>query len=311
MVDPDLELVACGSSSLSMPTFGAWEQTVLTHTYDLVDYISLHVYYTDREGDTGSFLASAVDMDRFIEGVVATADFVRARDRHGKQMHLSFDEWNVSYRREPGVEVMPESEITRDWAEHPPIGEGDYDVTEAVVVGTMLNSLLRHGDRVKIANQAQLVNLLGLIRTQEGGPAWRQTVFFPFAAMAHAAAGEILRVAVTSDRYASKTYGDVDVVDVSATWDEEHGVVALFLANRSLTEHAEVAVVLRGLQPERIESAQVLTTPDGADRFSANTVDDHPVALVPWDGTRIEDAELKATLPALSWAVVRVKVSRT
>ena len=75
-----------------------------------------------------------------------------------------------------------------------------YDVTDAVVVGTLLNSLLRHGDRVKIANQAQLVNLLGLIRTQENGPAWRQSIFFPFAAMANTAKGEIFRAAVASDR---------------------------------------------------------------------------------------------------------------
>jgi alpha-L-arabinofuranosidase len=310
MIDADLELVACGSSNISMPTFGAWEQTVLTHTYDLVDYISLHVYYSDREGDVGSFLDSAVDMDRFIEGVVATADFVRARDRHSKPMYLSFDEWNVSYRHDADRPVVTEAEITRNWDEHPPIGEGDYDVTEAVVVGTMLNSLLRHGDRVKIANQAQLVNLLGLIRTEEGGPAWRQTIFFPFAAMAHAAAGQILQLAVTSDRYGSKSYGDVDLVDASATWDEEHDVVALFLANRSLDEPADVAVTLRGLKPDRIESARVLATPEGSDRFRANTATSSPVGLAPWDSARIEDGSLQVTLPALSWAVLQVRTSR-
>nr|WP_294692595.1 alpha-N-arabinofuranosidase [uncultured Friedmanniella sp.] len=311
MIDDDLELVVCGSSNLSMPTFGAWEQTVLTHTYELVDYISAHVYYSDRDGDVGSFLASAVDMDRFIEGVVATADFVRARDRHTKPMYISFDEWNVAYRHDPGEPTISRSEITRSWDEHPPIGEGDYDVTEAVVVGTLLNSLLRHGDRVKIANQAQLVNLLGLIRTQEGGPAWRQTIFFPFAAMANTAAGEILRLSVTSDRYASARYGDADLVDASATWDEENGAMALFLANRSLDEPADVSVVLRGLQPERVASARVLTTPDGSDRFAANTVDASPVGLTDWDGVRIEDGQLQVRLPALSWAVVSVAVSRT
>jgi alpha-N-arabinofuranosidase len=294
-----------------MPTFGAWEQTVLTHTYELVDYISLHVYYNDSTGDVGSFLASAADMDRFIEGVVATADFVRARDRHSKTMYLSFDEWNATYRHDPDAPTVPRSEITRTWAEHPPIGEGDYDVTEAVVVGTMLNSLLRHGDRVKIANQAQLVNLLGLIRTQEGGPAWRQTIFFPFAAMANTAVGEILRLSVTSDRYATGAYGEVDLVDASATWDEEHDVVALFLANRSLDEPADVAVALRGLQPERVASARVLTTPDDADRFAANTAEAQPVGLTSLDGARIQDGQLEVRLPALSWAVVEVQASRS
>ncbi|GAA1430633.1 alpha-N-arabinofuranosidase [Microlunatus lacustris] len=309
MLDDDLELVACGSSNLSMPTFGAWEQTVLTHTYDLVDYISLHVYYSDSDGDVHSFLASAVDMDRFIEAVVATADFVRARDRHTKTMYLSFDEWNVTYRHDPADPVISEAEITRSWDEHPPIGEGDYDVTEAVVVGTLLNSLLRHGDRVKIANQAQLVNLLGMIRTVEGGPAWRQTIFFPFAAMAAAARGEILRLAVTSDRYPSARYGEADLVDATGTWDAGSGRLALFLANRSLEESADVTVALHGLTPGEVVSSRVLAAPEGGDRFSANTATASPVGLVDWDGVRIEDGGLAVRLPALSWAVVEVAVT--
>ena len=308
MVDSRLELVACGSSNLSMPTFGAWEETVLGHTYALVDYISLHVYYSDRDGDVESFLASAVDMDRFIEGVVATADAVRARGHHEKYIDLSFDEWNVAYRRDQ-TEKPTEAEITRNWDEHPPIGEGDFDVTEAVVVGTMLNSLLRHGDRVKIANQAQLVNLLGLIRTEEGGPAWRQTIFFPFAAMANTAKGQILRAAVKSDRSTSARYGDADVVDVAATWDDQNGSVSLFLANRGLTESADVSVALRGLRADGIGSARVLTVPDGADRFAANTAHEQPVGLVDLDGARIEDGSLALTLPALCWAVITVDVS--
>ncbi|GAA1831699.1 alpha-N-arabinofuranosidase [Microlunatus capsulatus] len=309
MVDDDLELVACGSSNLSMPTFGAWEETVLTHTYDLVDYISLHVYYSDRDGDAESFLASAVDMDRFIEAVVATADFVRARDRHTKTMYLSFDEWNVTYRHDPARPAVPEAEITRGWDEHPPIGEGDFDVTEGVVVGTLLSSLLRHGDRVKIANQAQLVNLLGMIRTQEGGPAWRQTVFFPFAAMAAAAAGEILRLAVTSDRATTARYGEADLVDVSGTWDAGSGRLALFLANRSLAEDAEVDVALRGLVPGEVLSARVLAAPEGGDRFSVNSAEAQPVGLVDWDGASVVDGGLAVRLPALSWAVVEIAVT--
>ena len=81
-----------------MPTFGEWERVVLTHTYDDVDYISCHAYYEEKDGDLGSFLASAVDMDRFIETVVATADHVKAREAAAtKTINISFDEWNVWY----------------------------------------------------------------------------------------------------------------------------------------------------------------------------------------------------------------------
>ncbi|MEO2098818.1 MAG: alpha-L-arabinofuranosidase, partial [Brachybacterium sp.] len=71
--DPELELIACGSSSSQMETFAAWENTVLTESYDLVDMISAHAYYSEKDGDQASFLASADDMDHFIDSVVATA----------------------------------------------------------------------------------------------------------------------------------------------------------------------------------------------------------------------------------------------
>lgn len=76
MVDPSLELVACGSSGSSMPTFGTWEATVLEETYDLVDHISCHAYYEEKDGDLAGFLACASDMEHFISTVVSTADQV-------------------------------------------------------------------------------------------------------------------------------------------------------------------------------------------------------------------------------------------
>lgn len=96
-IDPSVQLVACGSSSRAMPTFAAWEATVLAETYDLVDYVSLHAYYEETDGDRDSFLASAVDMESFIESVVATCDHVGARLKSSKKINLSFDEWNVWY----------------------------------------------------------------------------------------------------------------------------------------------------------------------------------------------------------------------
>ena len=91
-----------------MPTFGAWEDEVLTQCYDEVDYVSLHVYYAESDGDTASYLASAVDMDHFIESVIATADAVKARGRHTKSINLSFDEWNVTHPRERGGDDLAE-----------------------------------------------------------------------------------------------------------------------------------------------------------------------------------------------------------
>src|SRR5690606_23460532 len=89
LVDPSIELVACGSSNRRMPTFASWEAEVLEHTYDVVDYVSLHSYYRPKDGDYASFLASGVDMDAMIESVVATADYVKAKLRSTKTIYLS------------------------------------------------------------------------------------------------------------------------------------------------------------------------------------------------------------------------------
>ena len=93
--DPSIELVACGSSNRSMPTFAGWEATVLDHTYEQVDYLSLHTYYGNRDGDTANFLARSLDMDAFIRSVISICDYIQAKKRGRKKIHLSFDEWNV------------------------------------------------------------------------------------------------------------------------------------------------------------------------------------------------------------------------
>jgi alpha-N-arabinofuranosidase len=310
-VDPSIELVACGSSNSGMPTFGAWEQTVLTHTYDEVDYVSLHAYYQEHDGDVGSFLASAVDTDYFIESVIATADAVRAKGKHKKHINLSFDEWNVWYQRGRDTEDQLRNVAKAGWREHPRLIEDKYNVTDAVVVGTLLNSLLRHGDRVKIANQAQLVNVIAPIFSEENGPAWRQTIFHPFARMAELAKGQILRLSVDSDQYANSRFGDTDLVDVSATWNEETGRVALFLANRGLEEAADVEVSLRGFDARRVVRAEVLEIPEGGDRFTINNQEKPDrVGLKPLEGAKATGSELRLGLPALSWAVVELDVAK-
>ena len=173
MADKDLELVVCGSSNSGMPTFGDWERTVLEHTYDRVDYVSCHAYYPEHDGDLGSFLASATDMDYFIDTVVATADHVGYKKRSNKKINISFDEWNVWYQKEHAES----DEVNDEWRHAPRQLEDVYSVADAVVVGNLLMTLLKHSDRVTSASLAQLVNVIAPIMTEPGGPAWRQTTF--------------------------------------------------------------------------------------------------------------------------------------
>lgn len=89
-VDPSIELVACGSSNSGMPTFIDWEAKVLEHTYEHVDYISLHTYYGNRDNNLPNYLARSMDLDHFIKSVAATCDYVKQKHAARK---LSISLW--------------------------------------------------------------------------------------------------------------------------------------------------------------------------------------------------------------------------
>jgi alpha-L-arabinofuranosidase len=308
LIDSEIELVACGSSNSSMPTFGSWETEVLELCYDTVDYISLHAYYEETASDPLTFLASAVNMDRFIEDVIATADAVRAKGRHSKRLHLSFDEWNVWYQRRFKANGMQPKD--QGWAQHPRLIEDEYTITDAVVVGTLLNSLLRHGDRVTVACQAQLVNVIGLLRSEAGGDAWKQTIAHPFEQMRRLATGEILQLVGSSDCYDSRGYTDVPIVDTSATYDAPAGRCAVFAANRSLDETATLEIDLRGVGGTAVLTATTLHARDGQDRHVTNLERHEAVRPTKFDAHQVTDGTLNATLPPLSWTVFEIAAKR-
>jgi alpha-N-arabinofuranosidase len=300
MVDKSLELVLCGSSGSSLPTFGAWEATVLEHAYEQVDLISCHAYYQERGGDLASFLGSAVDMDMFIESVVASADHVRARKRSTKRIDISFDEWNVWYVDEH----LAEAERFTEWPAAPRLLEDEYTVADAVVVGSLLISLLRHSDRVAAASLAQLVNVIAPIRAEPGGPAWRQTTFHPFALTARHATGVVLRAAVTAPSIDTALYGDVPAVDVAVTYDRDAGTLSVFAVNRHRTEDARLSVDLRAFPGAQLVEHLVLTD---ADLRATNTLHE-PDRVTPQPGTGsvTDGTALAVALPPVSWNLIRL-----
>ena len=302
MVDPSLELVVCGSSSAHMPTFGEWERVVLTHTYDDVDYISCHAYYEEKNGDLGSFLASAVDMDHFIESVVATADHVKAVNGSDKTINISFDEWNVWYLdRHQKVEKI---EGVDNWPIAPRLLEDIYSVADAVVVGSLMISLLKHADRVTSASLAQLVNVIAPIMTEPNGPAWRQTTFFPFALTSRLARGSALSVRLESDTYATEVYGEAAIVDAVATHDAETGKTAVFLVNRSQDAATTVTIDISALGAVTVRDAQTLSD---SDVYAKNTLDDpERVGMHVNDSVVVGDGIMSVTLPAVSWTAIEL-----
>lgn len=301
-VDPHLELVACGSSNAEMPTFGEWERVVLNHTYEDVDYISCHAYYEEKNGDTDSFLASAVNMDRFIETVVATADHVGAVKGSSKKINISFDEWNVWYIDRYHNEEKIEN--PKHWPVAPRLLEDTYSVLDAVVFGSLLISLINHSDRVTSASLAQLVNVIAPITTEPGGISWRQTTFFPFAISSKLAKGESLRLKIDSPTHETEMFGEVATVDAAASFDAETGNSSVFLVNRSQTETISIALDLSGLGNVEIQSAQSLFD---ADIHAANTLKEpERVAMKDNQSAKLNNGMLEIELPPVSWTAIEL-----
>ena len=298
--DPDLELVACGSSNSSMETFGEWENIVLTEAYDHVDMISAHAYYSEQDGDQASFLASADDMDHFIDSVVATADHVRAKLGRDKRIMVSFDEWNIWYQHR--AESRPPS--GEDWPVAPVLLEDTYSAMDAVVFGNLLISLLRHSDRVASASLAQLVNVIAPIMTEPGGASWKQTTFHPFALTSRHARGEVLDVRLDAPSFENRRFGTSSAADAVATWDEDSGDLSLFVVNRGADEQLALDVDLSAFGD--LELVEALTL-HHEDPYAANTRS-APEAVTPAanGSVALTENHLGGDLPAISWTMIRL-----
>jgi alpha-L-arabinofuranosidase len=300
-VDPTIELVACGSSHHDMPTFGSWEATVLEYVYRHVDYISLHQYYHHRAGEQlGTFLAQTIQMDDFIRSVTAICDYVRAKQGHKKQLHLSFDEWNVWYQNPVDREIMEET----PWQVAPPLFEAPYTHEDALVVGLMLITLLRHADRVKIGCMAQLVNTIAPISTITGGPAWRQTIYYPFLHAANFGRGAVLDLRIDSPVYHDPVFDAVPLLDGVAVLNEEQEKLTIFAVNRGQEGPLPLEGDLRGVEGYQVVEHLVL---EHSDPLARNT-SQRPDEVLPHGrgDAELDSGRLNATLPRLSWNVIRL-----
>ena len=294
-VDPSIELVACGSSNADMPTFLDWEETVLNHTYDVVDYLSLHSYYGNRENDTPEYLACSLEMDQFITTVAAVCDVVKARKRSEKTMYLSFDEWNVWFHSNEQDKVLEK------WTVAPPQLEDIYNFEDALVVGCLLITLLRHADRVKIACLAQLVNVIAPIMTESDGRAWAQTIFYPFLHASTYGRGTSLRTVVQCDHYPAGRYGQAPYLEAIAVDNTSCREIVIFAVNRSLDAPMDLDLQISGYgHLEKLEHL-VLTHHD----LKAINTADAPDTVVP----KKLPLEETTSLPAGSWNVLRLRYS--
>jgi alpha-L-arabinofuranosidase len=292
------EFVVCGSSARAMPQYAEWDETVLEQCFEKVDYLSVHSYVDPTSIDTQQLLAFPETMGKLIREITAVCDAVAAKRKSDKRIMLSYDEWNVWYMGHPPIKSPA-------WSVAPPLLEDVYTVADALCVGGMLITLLNHCDRVRIACQAQLVNVIGLIMTRTGGPAWRQTIFHPFAQTANLAKGDALRV-VGAEKGPTVTAGkDVMPAVTSAAVATEGGGLVMFVLNRSLTETIALETAVRGFARE-LKVVEHLVLAD-ADLKATNTeANPDRVTMKRQSGSGVSGGKLSASLPPASWHVIRL-----
>ena len=284
VLDPTVKLIACGSSGTFMPTYLEWDRQVLEECYDVLDGISLHHYFGNAEdtgGDSSRFLALNLAMDRQIEEIIAVCDMVRGLKRSNKRLWLSFDEWNVWY---------PIQWADGHRQEAPHLLEQVYNLQDALLVGGLLNTLLRHSDRVKVACLSQLVNVIAPLVTNETG-VLRQTIYYPFAWALESARGDVLSLFSEGPSYevaeltrpgepgglAMPGPGRVPFLDMAATFDAEGKTATLFVLNRDLVKPRELLLEWQGVTPSKITKVEVLAGPD----LKATNTFEAPKQVVP------------------------------
>jgi alpha-N-arabinofuranosidase len=226
--DEDIELVAAGSSNYSPGVdWSEWNRTIVEQLQDYIDYLAIHLYVGNTDDDYGEFLASSLLMDDKIETTAAVIERATRDRTDGKKIHIAFDEYNVWYRArgddQRGRRILEER----------------YNLEDALVVATLLNSLVNHADVVKIANMAQMVNVIAPIFTSEDG-LFLQTIYYPLQLFARNAKGNALAVDVDVPGYRSRQFGRVPYLDVSGTIDGNS--VLLNVVNRHRDQAVETAI---------------------------------------------------------------------
>ena len=289
-VDGSIELVACGSSNPNMPTYPEWDRQVLEIVGDLADYVSLHRYVGNLDDDTPDYLAITNAIDRQIEEVDAVCRAVQAKRRSKKRAYLCFDEWNVWYKN---MQVDGEGQVA------PHLIEEVYNLEDALVVAGFMNSFIRHADVLKIANIAQIVNVIAPLLTR-GDDVLIQSIFYPFEMFSRRREGLSLRPVVDGPTYEGKTNGPVPYIDSSAILNDNS--LHVFSTNRGLDETASVRVELADRAIVALESAELLTGPDAQ---AANSFEQPDVLKArPFEDVKITEGVAVLELPPLSVAAL-------
>lgn len=284
-IDKDIKLVAAGSSDYNGDWIH-WNRTVLEYLKHHADYIALHNYVENRSDDYYKFMASTRFAEKAIRITEGLIDEATARIKRKTPVYIAFDEYNVWYRArgEEGNEEV-------------------YNLEDALVVSTFLNIFVRNAQVVKMANMAQLVNVIApIFSTPEG--AWYQTIFYPLQLFAAHCRGTSLDAFVDCDTYALDGE-QIPYLDVSAAYDKAAGEVVVNVTNR----HKDKAITTDILcQAGRFDGKATIYEVNGPDIKAENSMTRQAVKTATKQAQARGD-RFTYDFPAHSFTLIRIPVA--
>lgn len=215
-VDRDIKLVANGASNFGADWIG-WNRTVLRALRNHVDYIALHTYVNNRDDDVEKFLGGwSRRIEHYIDTTAAQIREAQAGLTNPRPIHIAYDEWNVWYR---AFEKEQLEEI--------------YNAEDALAMGMFFNVFFRHADVVKMANLAQMVNVIAPIMTSREG-LFLQPTYFPIVEYGKQRGNLSLDAWVSGPTYTiAPSPVPIQYLDVSATYAPATRDLFVNVLNRS------------------------------------------------------------------------------
>ncbi|MCP3910233.1 MAG: alpha-N-arabinofuranosidase [Actinomycetia bacterium] len=294
LVDPAIELVVSGSSTAESPTWMSWDRQALEAVGGLGHYLSTHRYVGNPDGDTRRYLTTGALIDRQIDEMDAVCRYAAGVRRSGRRPYIAFDEWNVWFR------TMDAEGMKRGQPFPAHLVEEVYDHQDALVVAQFLNSFIRRADVVKVANLAQIVNVIAPLLTR-GDDLLHQTIFHALAMFRHRQSGRSLRTAYDGTTVGGP-FGDLPGVDASVIHDDDRA--HFFLVNRLVDETLDVSIEVADRAVVAIESADLLHHDDP----EATNTWESPDTVVheSTDQARVDGVGVRVELPPLGFVALTV-----
>jgi alpha-N-arabinofuranosidase len=304
---PGIKLIAAGSSNYRA---GAdpdhWNQTILTELKDVIDYIALHMYVGNPDSNYYHFISTPLVLEqrtKIVKGMISQAMQTAARGNRDP-IYIAWDEYNVWYRARSGEAARGKRAL-----------EEKYNLEDALVIAEFLNAFVRNADVVKMANLAQLVNVIAPIFTNETGM-FKQTIFYPLQLFANNVYGTSLDVFVDCKTYNTEKFflgpgetttqsKNVPYLDVSATW--QNGELILNVVNRNKDEAITADIISQnGAFMGNFSVSEI----NGPDIKSSNDFNNEIVKTIEKPSIAASGNKITYTFPPHSFTMIKGKIQK-